>query len=148
MDYPELVSKLNILISAGLTIKASLNRIVHDYDKNHPNHSRYLYKELKVSLLQLQNGSSEGLVYSQFGQRLGIPCYIKFGSLLEQNLRKGTKELSYLLSTEVCIANNEKKHSLLKRGEEASTKLLMPMMLMFLSILILVLFPAFFNISL
>ncbi len=106
-----------------------------------------MYKELKICLLQIENGHSEGLAYSNFGKRIGLPCYIKFGSLLEQNLRKGTKELRILLNTEVAISNDEKRRFIKKKCEKASTKLLFPMMMIFFMILILIMLPAFLNIS-
>lgn len=146
-DYPELVSKLNLLINAGLNIHTALLRILCDYEKSHKKNIKFLYKELKITLRQIENGMSEGAAYVGLGKRIGLPCYIKFGSLLEQNLKKGNKELSFLLNTEVIIANDEKKRLIKKKGEEASTKLLLPMMMIFFVILILIMLPAFLNIS-
>lgn len=146
-DYPDLVSKMTLLINTGLTISAALRRIIKDYENTGFSDTHYLYKELKICILQLDHGVSEANAYYSFGKRIGLPCYIKFGSLLEQNIKKGTKELRLLLNSEVSIANDEKYRNIKKKYEKASTQLLFPMMLIFLSILILIMMPAFFNIS-
>lgn len=148
-DYPELVSKMNILLCAGLTIHSALQRILEDY-RNSPSFddNRFLYKELHTCLSQIENGVSEGFAYAEFGKRISINCYIRFASLLEQNIKKGTKELRYLLLSEATHANDMKKKLILQLGEKASTKLLLPMMLLFFVIMILVMFPAFLNITL
>ena len=147
-DYPELVSKLNVLLCAGLTIHKAFIRILHDYDTSTTNdHSHFFYKELRICLSQIDNGTSESFAYTELGRRLGLNCYIRLVTLLEQNIKKGTRELRFLLLSEVDAAYEEKKHLVLKLGEEASTKLLLPMMLLFFVILILVMFPAFFGIS-
>lgn len=146
-DYPDLISKINLLINTGLTINSSLRRIVNDYEHSEFANDRYLYKELKMCISQIDNGISESTAYFYLGRRIGLPCYIKFCSLLEQNLKKGTKELRLLLDSEVRLANDEKRRNIKKKYEKASTKLLFPMMLIFLSILILIMIPAFLNIS-
>jgi tight adherence protein C len=146
-DYPDLITKINLLINTGLTINSSLRRIVNDYEHSPFSCNRYLYKELKICISQIDNGISEATAYFYLGRRIGLPCYIKFCSLLEQNLKKGTKELRLLLSSEVTFANEEKRRNIKKKYEKASTKLIFPMMLIFLSILILIMIPAFFNIS-
>jgi pilus assembly protein TadC len=144
-----LVSKLNILLCAGLTIHKALLRILQDY-KNSPsfNNNRFLYKELHTCLTQIDNGVSEGFAYANFGKRIGLNCYIRFSSLLEQNIKKGTNELRLLLTSEVTLANDMKKRLVLQLGEQASTKLLLPMMMLFFIILIIVMFPAFSNMTL
>jgi len=47
------------------------------------------------------------------------------------------------LRQEVYLALEEKKMTIRKAGEEAGTKLLMPMMLMLVMVMVLILLPAF-----
>ena len=62
---------------------------------------------------------------------------------MSQNLRKGTKGLSELLKLESIQAFEELKARAKRLGEEAGTKLLLPMFLMLVVVLIIVIVPAF-----
>ena len=66
----------------------------------------------------------------------------KLASLLTQNLRKGSSELSELLSKEAELAMEQRKNLAKRLGEEAGTKLLLPMMLMLSIIMVLIIVPA------
>ena len=55
---------------------------------------------------------------------------MRFGALLSQNLRKGTKGLNDLLRLEAIQSFEERKARARRLGEEAGTKLLLPMFLM------------------
>ena len=74
--------------------------------------------------------------------------YLRLGALLSQNLRKGTKGLNDLLKLEAVQAFEERKARAKRRGEEAGTKLLLPMFLMLIEVLIIVVVPAFLSIQL
>lgn len=56
--------------------------------------------------------------------------YIKLANIIEQNIRRGTGELSFALENELNRALVERKNTALKRGSEISTKLLGPMTVM------------------
>ena len=67
--------------------------------------------------------------------------------MLTQNLRKGSKGLSELLRAEADQAFEERKAAAKKRGEEAGTKLLVPMFMMLSTVLLIVIVPAFLSIQ-
>ena len=67
--------------------------------------------------------------------------------MLTQNLRKGSKGLSELLRAEADQAFEERKATAKKRGEEAGTKLLLPMFMMLSMVLLIVIVPAFLSIQ-
>ena len=67
--------------------------------------------------------------------------------MLTQNLRKGSKGLSELLRAEADQAFEERKAAAKKRGEEAGTKLLLPMFMMLSMVLLIVIVPAFLSIQ-
>lgn len=146
-DYAEIVSKLTLLFNAGLTIHSSLNRIQHDFLASNSREYHYAYDEIKLTLELISNGHSESVAYGDFGKRIGLSPYIKLGALLEQNLKKGSSELKYLLSQEVLQASEQRRRSLTESGEKANTKLLLPMMLIFMMILMVIMIPAFLNMS-
>ena len=93
-------------------------------------------------------GVSEKECYENFGSRCGLQPYMKLGALLSQNLRKGTKGLADALRLEGLHAFEERKAIARRRGEEAGTKLLLPMFLMLAVVLVIVIVPAFLSISL
>ena len=95
----------------------------------------------------MQRDVTELESYEQFGKRCGLKAYRKLAALLTQNLRKGSKGLSELLRTEADQAFEERKAAAKKRGEEAGTKLLLPMFMMLSMVLLIVIVPAFLSIQ-
>lgn len=143
-DYCELVSKLVLLAGAGMTIRKAWERIVSDYQtgKKLRTETRYVYEEMTETWNQITTGVPEETAYERFGKRCGLRTYVKFGALLEQNIRKGSSELLRLLEQESEQAFEDRKNAARKKGEEAGTKLLMPMMLMLFVVLVIVMVPA------
>lgn len=146
LDYSEVVSKLNILIGAGMSTLRAWEKIVRDYEKKlikYPNNRRYVYEEMRITYHEIQSGISESNAYSNFGKRCNIHEYLKLGALLEQNVRKGTKGLGKMLENESMQAFEQRKNLAKKLGEEAGTKLLIPMIMMLAIVMVIVLIPAF-----
>ena len=146
LDYSEIVSKLNILSGAGMSILKAWERIVKDYEKKTVRESkarRFAYEEMKITYYEIQSGISEGSAYAAFGRRCNIHEYLKLGTLLEQNVKKGSKGLSKMLEDEVVDAFEQRKNIAKKLGEEAGTKLMIPMMIMLAIVMFIVLVPAF-----
>lgn len=148
-DYPELISKFSLLTVAGLSTSNALYRIADDYSEALANGSdrRYVYDEIVLTCQRLKNGTHEALAYEEMGQRFALPCYIKFSSLLSSCLKRGTSDFNRLLAEEAASSLLEKKASVLQKGERASSKLMGPMMLMFIVILVLVMVPALLTIN-
>jgi hypothetical protein len=88
---------------------------------------------------------SEAACYEYFGNRCGVVCYKKLSSMLIQNLRKGTDGLIEAMDNEVRIAFEERKAVARKLGEEAQTKLMLPMMLMLSVVMIIIMIPAYLS---
>ncbi len=142
-DYSEVVSKLTLLIGAGMTVRKAWERIVHDYKlQSKEKGVHYIYEEMTESYNQLKTGIPESVVYERFGQRCGLKEYLKFSSLICQNLKKGTKDLVFLLELETAEAFENRKNLARKYGEEAGTKLLVPMVLMLIIVMVIVMIPA------
>lgn len=146
MDYPEIINKFTVLLGAGMTAKNAWKKIVTDYEKRLQNTGkRYAYEEMLYTYHEMQGGMTENESYEKFGYRCQLRPYLKFGVLLSQNLRKGSKGLAEILSLEAATAFEERKSLAKKLGEEASTKLLLPMFLMLAIVLVIVIVPAFFS---
>ena len=89
-----------------------------------------LYEEMLITCREIEGGISEEQAYERFGERCGERKFRKLGNLLTQNLRKGSRGLTVLLAQEVEESYEERKSEARKYGEEAGTKLLLPMVLM------------------
>ena len=148
LDYPEITDKLTLLLGAGITVKSAWQKIVTDYEKQKNYRGiRFAYEEMAKTCNEMQSGVTELESYEQFGKRCGLKAYRKLAALLTQNLRKGSKGLSELLRAEADQAFEERKAAAKKRGEEAGTKLLLPMFMMLSMVLLIVIVPAFLSIQ-
>ena len=149
-EYPELVSKLTILLGAGMTLFSAWNKIATNYSNKRKKNTipiHPLYEEMLITCHEIESGVGEARAYERFGERCGLHRYRKFCSLLVQNLRKGTRGLVQLLEEEVSDAFEERKNLAKKSGEEAGTKMLFPMMMMFGIIIVIIMVPAFLSLQ-
>lgn len=151
-DYPEIINKFTLLINAGMTIRQAWFRISEDYAEmkaeetsGHSIRERYAYEEMLATASELRLGVSETTAYEQYGRRIGLIPYIKFGTLITQNLKKGNRGVTELLKYEAAEAFEERKETAKRLGEEAGTKLLMPMLLMLILVFMIILIPAFIS---
>lgn len=147
-EYPVLVSKYALFLEAGMTVRGAFVKICRDYyeketDKVHP-----LYQEMHYSCNELKAGVSESRVYENFGRRTGVQEYMRLCGLLGQNLKKGNTALAKRLKEESEEAVRESMQWKKKRGEEAGTKLLLPMGMMLIMVLVMILLPAFSGLGL
>lgn len=149
-EYPELVSKLTILLGAGMTLFSAWNKIAMNYSNKRKNNTiliHPLYEEMLITCHEIESGVGEARAYERFGERCGLHRYRKFCSLIVQNLRKGTRGLVQLLEQEVSDSFEERKNLAKKSGEEAGTKMLFPMMMMFGIIIVIIMVPAFLSLQ-
>ncbi len=145
LDYPCVISKLTLYMGAGMTIRNAFCKIANDYGKE--NNFRYVYEEMLITCYELDNGISETSAYENFGKRCRLPQYTKLSNILIQNLRKGSNGILTALRQEAVNAFEQRKNTAKKLGEEAGTKLLLPMMLMLGIVVVLIIVPAYFSFS-
>ena len=147
LDYPDLMWKMTMLLGAGLSIKGVFTRISGEYQKQRATRERvrYVYEEVTCTCYEMQSGISESQAYERFGKRCQLPEYIRLGSVLSQNLKKGSKGLTLLLEQEAESSLSDRKNHARKIGEQAGTKLLLPMVLMLGIVLVILMVPAFLS---
>lgn len=144
MAYPLILNKFVLYMGAGLTVRGSFLKIAGDYQRNTAYKEKNIaYEEMLYSCHELSAGVSEGLVYERFGKRSGLQEYARFAALLGQNLKKGNSTLLGRLREESDKAMIEDLQFRKKIGEEAETKLLVPMVMMLGIVMLLVMIPAF-----
>ena len=95
----------------------------------------------------MQNGVSDIDAVYNFGVRCIIPEVKKFASTIVQGMTKGNSELAAMLQEQSKEAWQIKKQLVRREGEKASSKLLLPLCIMFIGILIMILVPIFANIG-
>ena len=143
-EYSTLVTKLTLYLGAGVSIKrAWLSTAAGQWSGKHS----YVREEMRLICRELESGVYEDQCYEAFGWRCGRQEYIKLGALLSQNLKKGNSALLQCLRQEAKLAQEQQKHIVRRKGEEASAKLLGPMILLLGMILIVIMVPAFQNIG-
>lgn len=147
LDFTEIVSKLSLLYEAGLSILKAWERIVEEYEAD-CTEEHFAYREMAMTLKKIKSGASEREAYYEFGKRCGLHPYLRLGNILEQNLSKGTKGIKLLLKQEVEDAFEQRKKIALKRGEEASTKLIFPMVIMLIIVIAIIAVPALMSMQL
>lgn len=143
-DYPGILNKMILLIQAGMSSRRAIQKIALDYQKGLENgkSKRDAYEEFLRIYREMEQGISEEEAYRSLGSRCELLCYRTLSTLLIQNLRKGSSYFLISLKRECTTAFEERKKRALVRGEEAGTKLLVPMMCMLLIVLLIILVPS------
>lgn len=148
-EYPGMISKFTMLLDTGTTVKNAWEKIVQNYElQREQTGKQTVYEEMLLTYREMQGGVSEGEAYEKFGKRCGVTIYLKFGAMLAQNLRKGSKGISDILRMEAIQSFENRKSAAKRLGEEAGTKLLMPMVGMLMVVLVMVMVPAFLTMQL
>lgn len=149
MDYAGIVSKLAMLLGAGMTTKNAWQRIVLDYrERCIAGHmKRPAYEEMLITYYEMQSGSSEMRAYERFGRRVEIPRFQVLTSIIGQSIKKGSQGVLLLLTREVTDAFEERKSIARRKGEEAGTKLLFPMFVMLMIVMVIIVLPAFLSLQ-
>ena len=149
LEYPEFVGKLSLLLGAGMTISGALRKIdqMHQSGKKHlKEEASGVYVPLHQMICEMENGMSEVRAYQEFAKRCDLQPYRKLVSLLISGQKIGNRNLMDKLEEEAERVFLERKNTARKLGEEASTKLLIPMMLMLMVVMGIVIVPAFLSI--
>lgn len=136
LDLPQVLSKLTLLVNSGMVLREAWRRVSVTGD-------RVLYKEMQNTSLEIENGVMESDAYRNFADRCNVKEIRKFASLIIQNLKKGNEELAYFLKDLSDEMWEVKKNEVKQKGEKANSKLLFPMMLIFIGILLMILVPVF-----
>lgn len=149
LDYPQLVSRMTLYMGAGMTVRNVFRKIALDYQKERQEGGQmhYVYEEMLLTCYELDSGISESAAYERFGKRCRMIQYMKFTNLLIQNLKKGSNGILEALRQEAKYAFEDRRNMARKLGEEAGTKLLLPMMLMLGIVMVLIIIPAYFSFS-
>ena len=135
-DFPQVVSELALLTSSGMEILPAWSKVSREREG-------VLYKEMRQTASEiLENGANPGAALELFIRRCGTKETARLGTSILQNLERGNAELSHFLIGLSAEAWEERKHNARRLGAAAQSKLLIPIMLIFIGIIILVMVPA------
>ncbi len=137
MDFPVFISKLTLLMNAGMHLRQALLRIYNDSNKKSP-----IYLELGVVLGDIESGIGENQAWQDFSERCKVKEITSFANMMMQNTKIGGNQLVQELKRMTHETWEMRKHAAKQMSETASAKLLFPLMLMFFSVLIIVITPA------
>lgn len=148
IEYPDMVSRMALMIGAGMTLQGAWRRIASAYEEKRAQgclEEKPVFEEMLITCREMESGMGEQRAYERFGDRCGLAGYRRFGNILAQNLKKGSRGLVTLLEQEAAAAYEERKNTARKYGEEAGTKLLIPMVMMLGIVMFILLVPAVFT---
>jgi tight adherence protein C len=140
LELPELLNKIILLVGAGSTVQQVISQCLRrrENQRSHP-----LYKEL----FQMQKDWEAGYSFQQaleaFSKRCGVQEVSVFSTTLLLNYRRGGQDFVLALK-ELSHSLWEKRKAVSKTlGEQASSKLVFPMVFIFIALIILIGSPAF-----
>lgn len=139
-DFSNVVSKLALLTNAGMILREAWTEIAFSGETT-------IYREMQTSVEEMNNGISEIDAIFRFGKRCIIPEIKKFSSTIVQGLVKGNNELALMLQAQSREVWMLKKQDIHRQGEKAASRLLIPVVIMFVGILIMVIVPIFTNLG-
>lgn len=134
-QFPNVVSNLALLINSGMDTFNAWDNVAH-------NSEGLIYMEMRRTIQDMRTqGVSEIQAYINFGTRCAVPKVTKFVSMMVQNIRKGSEDLSDFLAYESTVCWEEKKNRAKIQGEKAGNKLMVPIFMIMTGILVLIIGP-------
>lgn len=136
-DYPNIVNWLSLYVGAGISMKQAFSMIGKEATSEHPG-----YEAVLRCARAMADGKSEMAAYEDLSTYAPEKNYRKLSLLITHHLRKGSEDLIFQLEKEARVAFEQRKIQAKVAGEEASTKLLLPMMGLLGIILVVLIVPA------
>ena len=129
-----------LFVNAGLPVREAWRKVAMSSDG-------VLYKEMRITMDDINNAkTTEMQAYQDFAQRCAIKEIKKFTLMLVQSMNKTAAELAMNLRYMSEESWEEKKHRAKRKGELANTKLMIPIMIMFVGILMVIIVPIMSNV--
>lgn len=147
LTYANVVNQLAILLRAGMTTRQAWNRIATQEGKKKQIQNTPISEHIYRLNMRLKEGEKERAAYEMFAKEVDVVCYRRLMRILIANLEKGTSDICSYLEEESRKAYEERILLAKKRGEEASTKMLLPLMIMMVLVMAIVLIPAIISFS-
>ncbi|PYI55879.1 type II secretion system F family protein [Paenibacillus flagellatus] len=140
MELPELLNKLTLLVNAGETVQGAIVRCADGYASSGTGGP--LADELIMLANRLRNNESFPIALERLNKRCGVAEVAVFSTTVLMNYRRGGE--TFVLSLRSLNRDMWEKRKAMTRilGEEASSKLIFPMLLILLAVMAIVAAPA------
>ncbi|MEK4661575.1 type II secretion system F family protein [Priestia sp. FSL H7-0729] len=139
MELPELLNRIVLLVGAGETVqRAIVHCVTSQGERDHP-----LYNELRKTVGDWNNGYSFQQSFEQFSRRCGVQEVTIFTTTVLLNFRRGGGDFVLALRDLSHVLWEKRKAVSRAKGEQASSKLVFPMVLIFFTIVVMIGTPAF-----
>lgn len=139
MELPELLNKMILLVGAGENVqKAIVHCVGRKSEDKHP-----LYVELRKMVGDWEGGHSFQQAFEQFSKRCALQEVSIFTTTVLLNFRRGGNDFVLALRDLSRVLWEKRKAIARTRGEQASSKLVFPMVVIFMVVIVLVGAPAF-----
>ena len=139
-QFPNVVSKLALLVTSGMIMNRAWNETAASNEGE-------LYKEMRLTADELSNLVPPEEAYGAFIDRCNTKETTKLASAIMQNLSKGNSEIGVLLRQMSAEAWNERRNLAKRDSENANSKMMIPTMLIFGSILLMIMVPMIMSFS-
>lgn len=139
-EFADVVSKLALLVNAGMVMREAWEKVAFTGEGE-------LYAEMKHAVSDINNGVSETDAYAEFGVRCVAPEIKKFTSTIIQGMTKGNRDLVEMIKQQSREIWDAKRHRVRQQGEAAASKLLIPILVMFIGVIIMIIVPIFANLG-
>ncbi len=133
---PEVVSTMAILVNSGMVLKDAWKLVAENGEGD-------FYELMRRASDDMNNGYSDMDAIFKFGRASNSGEIKKFVSALLQSMEKGGADLTYFLANQSTELWRIKRQHMLQEGEKAATKLLAPIVLIFVGVMIIVITSAF-----
>lgn len=141
MEFPNIVSKMKLLMGCKIVMHDIWSIIAESKDGP-------VYDLMKYSCMRMRNGVSDVKAISEFSILTDSMLIRKFAAILIQNIEQGGSDMTHLLSEQATELWSAKRTMMLKKGDEAAAKLLVPTMMILIGVLAIILSAALSGISL
>ncbi len=139
IELPFLLNSLVLMLNAGESLQIAFIRISKSYQLQIDS---YFKEQLLLAMNELENGTSFIIALENLNQRIGVYEMSIFTSTLILNTRRGNKDLVLILENLAKEFWNRRLTEARIVGEEASAKLIFPMILIFIVVIIIIATPA------
>lgn len=133
-QFPNVVSKLALLVCSGMIMDRAWNLTA-------VSNTGEIYAEMKKTADELNQNIAPEAAYGNFIVRCNTKETSKLASAILQNLSKGNAEIGDLLRQLAYEAWQDRRHTAKRDAEKANSQLMGPIMLLFLSIMIMIMVP-------
>lgn len=139
-QFPNVVSKLALLVTSGMIMDRAWKETAYSEQGE-------LYLEMRKTSGERDNLVEPAVAYANFIDRCSTKEATKLASAIIQNQSKGNAEIGTLLKDMAHEAWQERRHTAKRDSEAANSKLMIPTMMLFVTILVMIMVPVAMSFS-